>query len=262
MVNETSERPKLTAKGERIRARIVEEAAALIHERGVVATTLEDVKVAAEVSGSQLYHYFPDKDELVQAVIDYHADAIVSRNRQALGSANGVEAWQKMVITAAKRTKAKGGCALGSLVGQLAESDPEARALIASGFDQWAAAISDGLRSLHAEGKLPSDDRPGRSRHYPARRARRRASTRPGATEHPPVRNRSQYPPRAHHQQISPGAAREPSICGPAGGSRHGRRSQVGGIGLLAQDSGRSSGDDRPEFTAVIERLGAAPSVR
>ena len=157
MVNETSERPKLTAKGARTRARIVEEAAALIHERGVAATTLEDVKVAAEVSGSQMYHYFPDKDELVQAVIDYHADGIVSRNRQALGSANGVEVWRKMVITAAKRTKAKGGCALGSLVGQLAESDPEARALIASGFDQWAAAISDGLRSLHAEGKLPSD---------------------------------------------------------------------------------------------------------
>jgi TetR/AcrR family transcriptional repressor of nem operon len=157
MVNETRDRPRLTAKGERVRARIVEEAAALIHERGVVGTTLDDVKVAAEVSGSQLYHYFPDKDDLVQAVIDYQADTIVSRNRQALGSANGVETWRKMVITAARRTKAKGGCQLGSLVGQLAESDPEARALIATGFEQWAAAISDGLRSLHADGKLPSD---------------------------------------------------------------------------------------------------------
>ena len=155
MASETSDRPKLTAKGARTRARIVEEAAVLIHERGVAGTTLEDVKAAAEVSGSQMYHYFPDKDDLVQAVIDYNADGIVSRNRQALGGANGVEAWRKMVITAAKRTKAKGGCALGSLVGQLAESDPEARALIASGFDQWAAAIGDGLRSLHAEGKLP-----------------------------------------------------------------------------------------------------------
>jgi len=155
MASETSDRPKLTAKGARTRARIVEEAAALIHERGVAGTTLEDVKAAAEVSGSQMYHYFPDKDDLVQAVIGHNADGIVSRNRQALGGANGVEAWRKMVIAAAKRTKAKGGCALGSLVGQLAESDPEARALIASGFDQWAAAIGDGLRSLHAEGKLP-----------------------------------------------------------------------------------------------------------
>src|SRR5271155_5288585 len=156
MAEETSDRPRLTPKGARTRARIVKEAAALIHERGVPGPPLEDVKVAAEVSGSQMYHYFPDKNELVQAVIDYQAESIVNRQRHALSSANGVEAWRNMVITAAKRTKAKGGCQLGSLVGQLAESDPEARTLIAAGFDQWAAAISDGLRSGHADGKLPS----------------------------------------------------------------------------------------------------------
>ena len=156
MVNETRDPSRLTPKGARTRARIVEEAAALIHERGVASTTLEDVKVAAEVSGSQMYHYFPDKNELVQAVIDYQADAIVSNQGQLLRSANGVEAWRKMVIAEAKRTKAKGGCPLGSLGGQLAECDPEARVLIAAGFDQWAAAIGDGLRSLHADGKLPS----------------------------------------------------------------------------------------------------------
>jgi TetR/AcrR family transcriptional regulator, transcriptional repressor for nem operon len=157
MDNETSDRPRLTPKGERTRARIVEEAAALIHERGVAATTLEDVRAAAEVSGSQMSHYFPGKNDLVQAVIDYQADTIVNRNRHALSSTNGVEDWRKMVITAAKRTKAKGGCQLGSLVSQLAECDPEARTLIAAGFDQWAAAIGDGLRSLHADGKLRSD---------------------------------------------------------------------------------------------------------
>jgi AcrR family transcriptional regulator len=161
MANKTRDRPRLTPKGERVRARIVEAAAALIHERGVAATTLEDVKAAADVSGSQLYHYFPDKNDLVQAVIDYQADTIVKHNRQALGSPKGVEAWRKMVVTGVRSTQGKGGCALGSLGGQLAESDPEARALIAAGFDQWAAAISDGLQSLHADGKLRSDIDPG-----------------------------------------------------------------------------------------------------
>ena len=157
MVNESTDRPKLTPKGERTRARIVEEAAALIHERGVAGTTLGDVQVAAEVSGSQMYHYFADKDELVQAVIEYQAEAIVGRQRHALERGNGVEAWRKMVISAARRTHAKGGCQLGSLVGQLAETDPEARTLLAAGFEQWAAALADELRSLHADGKLPSD---------------------------------------------------------------------------------------------------------
>jgi AcrR family transcriptional regulator len=156
MVNETSSRPRLTRKGERTRARIVEEAAGLIHERGVAGATLDDVKAAAEVSGSQLYHYFPDKNDLVQAVIDYQADAIVSNQRHAdLGSAEGVEAWRDMVISAAERAEAKGGCPLGSLAGQLAESDPEARSLIAAGFERWAAEISEGLRSLQADGRVP-----------------------------------------------------------------------------------------------------------
>src|SRR5450755_3712520 len=90
MVNETSGRPRLTAKGERTRARIVEEAARLIHERGVTGTTLDDVKAAAEVSGSQLYHYFADKEELVQAVIDYQTSTIVDNQRHAnLGTVKG-----------------------------------------------------------------------------------------------------------------------------------------------------------------------------
>lgn len=157
MDEETAGRPRLTAKGARTRARIVEAAAALIHDHGVAATTLEDVKAAADVSGSQLYHYFPDKNDLVQAVIDHQADTLVKQNRQALGSPKGVEAWRNMLVTGVRHKHGKGGCPLGSLSGQLAENDPEARALIAAGFDQWEAAISDGLRSLHADGKLPSD---------------------------------------------------------------------------------------------------------
>ena len=112
MVNETTDRPRLTPKGARTRARIVEAAAALIHEHGVASTTLEEVKVAAEVSGSQMYHYFPDKDELVQAVIDYQAETIVHHQGRVLRSANGVEAWRNFVIAAAKHTKAKGAAHL------------------------------------------------------------------------------------------------------------------------------------------------------
>src|ERR1035437_2552436 len=161
MINDTSDRPRLTPKGERTRARIVEEAARLIHERGVAGTTLDDVKPAAEVSGSQLYNDFPDKEELVQAAIDYQADTIVNNQQHAnLGTVKGLRAWRNMVMAAAKSTKTKGGCPLGSLGGQLAESDPEARALIAAGFERWSTAISNGLQALHADGQLPSDINP------------------------------------------------------------------------------------------------------
>ena len=151
----TRERPRLTPKGERTRAKIIDAAARLIHERSVAGTTLDDIRASADVSGSQLQHYFAGKDELVQAVIGHQAYAIAANQRQAdLGGAGGLQAWRDMVITTARNAAGRGGCPLGSLGGQLAESDPQARALIATGFEQWSAAISDGLRALHAAGHL------------------------------------------------------------------------------------------------------------
>jgi TetR/AcrR family transcriptional regulator, transcriptional repressor for nem operon len=157
MASDVRDRPRLTPKGERVRTRIVEAAARLIHQRGVAGTTLDDVKAAAEVSGSQLYHYFPDKNDLVQAVIDHQAGNIAGHRRQAdLGSPEGLRAWRDMVITQAQSGNGQGGCPLGSLAGQLAETDPNARALIAAGFQQWSAAIGDGLQRLQATGRLPA----------------------------------------------------------------------------------------------------------
>ena len=157
MTSDARNQPRLTPKGERTRARIVEASARLMHERSVAGTTLEDVKAAAQVSGSQLYHYFPDKDDLVQAVIDHQAHVIAGNQRQAdIGSPDGLRAWRDTVIAQAKSSNGKGGCPLGSLAGQLAETDPRARALIAAGFEQWSAVISDGMRRLQAAGRLPA----------------------------------------------------------------------------------------------------------
>jgi hypothetical protein len=57
-----------------------------------------------------MYHCFPNKDALVQAVISYHADVIADNQRQAnLGSAGGLRAWRDMVIAQARSGEGKGG---------------------------------------------------------------------------------------------------------------------------------------------------------
>jgi TetR/AcrR family transcriptional regulator, transcriptional repressor for nem operon len=156
MPDDAKHRPRLTPKGERTRARIVAAAARLIYAQGVADTTLDDVRAAAEVSGSQLSHYFAGKDELVRAVIDQQAGVIVDNTEQAsLATIEGMWAWRNMVVAAARSTEGKGGCPLGSLGSQLAETHPQARTLIAAGFEQWSAVITDGLRGLQAAGHLP-----------------------------------------------------------------------------------------------------------
>jgi TetR/AcrR family transcriptional repressor of nem operon len=157
VTDDVQRRARLTPKGERTRARIVDAAAGLIYERGVAGTTLEDIRAAAEVSGSQLSHYFAGKDELVQAVIDHQAGVIVgSTERAGLATSEGLRAWRDLVVAAARSTDGRGGCPLGSLGSQLAETDPQARDLIAGGFERWSAVIADGLRALPAAGHLPA----------------------------------------------------------------------------------------------------------
>jgi TetR/AcrR family transcriptional regulator, transcriptional repressor for nem operon len=146
---------------ERTRIRIVNAAAELIYERGVTATTLEDVKAAAAVSSSQLYHYFANKEALIQEVIDRQADTLVAATEHAeLGTIDGLKAWRELVLTHADHTRGMGGCPLGSVGGQLAESDPDARARLAAGFGRWSTAIRDGLRELHTTGHLAPDINP------------------------------------------------------------------------------------------------------
>jgi AcrR family transcriptional regulator len=75
-----------TRKGRATRARIAAAAAAEIVERGVARTSLEEVKQAAGVSSSQLYHYFADKHALVLAVIDHQTQAILDGQQPLLSS--------------------------------------------------------------------------------------------------------------------------------------------------------------------------------
>jgi AcrR family transcriptional regulator len=46
-------------------------------ERGAAGTSLEDVHAAAEVSPSQIYHYFKDKRSLVKAVIAVQVTQVI-----------------------------------------------------------------------------------------------------------------------------------------------------------------------------------------
>jgi TetR/AcrR family transcriptional repressor of nem operon len=152
---------RLTRKGHETRQRIVSAAADLIFEQGVAHTTIEDVRAAADVSSSQLYHYFDDKPALVRAVIEHQADAIVDGQRTFdLSNLDGLRAWRDWVIDHQRKLNCGGGCPIGSLGSELAETDPEARAQVAEGFQRWEATIQSGLREMHARGRLTPDTDP------------------------------------------------------------------------------------------------------
>jgi TetR/AcrR family transcriptional repressor of nem operon len=165
MVEETIDpEPHMTAKGRATRARIIAVAAELMFERGVVGTSIEDVRKAAGVSGSQMTHYFTDKQSLVRAVIAWQADSVIELHRQpALGHLDSFDAfrlWAQLHVERQRETDCEGGCRFGSLAGELAESDPQTRADLAAGFERWEALFQDGLRAMQDRGELRPDADP------------------------------------------------------------------------------------------------------
>lgn len=157
----SSDRPRLTRKGAATRARIVDAAAELIYQQGVAGTTIEEVREGAQVSSSQLYHYFEDKPALVRAVIERQADMAIGTQEQFdLSSLEGLRQWRDFVVGHARDTDGRGGCPVGSLGPQLAETEPEARMMLAVSFKRWEAGIMAGFLRMHALGRITAEADP------------------------------------------------------------------------------------------------------
>jgi AcrR family transcriptional regulator len=157
--NGAGDQRRLTRRGQQTRERIVSAAAELVFERGVAETTLEDIRAAAGVSGSQVYHYFADKQALVRAVIDHQAEAVLDAqgaHLDHLDTVAGLRAWRDLLVEHQRTLECRGGCPLGTLGAELAEIDDVARMAVARGFGRWEARIRDGLRAMHARGDLPA----------------------------------------------------------------------------------------------------------
>ncbi|MFZ4893002.1 TetR/AcrR family transcriptional regulator [Plantibacter sp. Mn2098] len=189
-MNETTDRVAgLTAKGRATRERIVEAAAELMHAEGFQGATNEEVRAAAAISGSQLGHYFPDKESLVRAVIAHRADQVVVIGRAPVSPGEGgtvaagargapgvpgapgdglalldsisrLRQWADFYLE--REEVCLTGCRFGSLASDVLKSDLDVRDDISTGFSRWADVFRDGLAAMRDRGELRADAEPER----------------------------------------------------------------------------------------------------
>jgi len=162
-MTQIADRPQtLTPKGRATRQKIVEAAAALIYARGVAGTNNELVRQQAEVSGSQLSHYFPDKESLVRAVIAWRVDTMIGLHqipaRGEVDSFAALGAWADFYID--RDDVCAGGCSFGSLSSEIMKSDLGVHDEIAAGFERWKNLFERGLTAMRARGDLRRDADP------------------------------------------------------------------------------------------------------
>lgn len=145
-----------TAKGEHTRQRILEAADRLIGRRGMTRVTLEDVRAEANVSSSQIYHYFADKQALISAVID-HRDSVSEADESMVGSfesADAMQSWVQGLVEGQRQSQVAGGCPFVTLGSGLMDLDVDTRTQIARIFRRCEDGIRAGYRTRHANNEL------------------------------------------------------------------------------------------------------------
>ncbi len=154
----------LTAKGRATRERILQSAAEVILVDGISGLNLKKVREAASVSGSQLTHYFVDKQALIRAVIGRQTEVVLDFHRQPkldrLSTFDDYEEWIAANLRYLQRIGYVGTPTYHTLAGQLVKSDEATRKTLAAGYWQWIELIEQSIQRMKDRGVLVTKAQP------------------------------------------------------------------------------------------------------
>jgi TetR/AcrR family transcriptional regulator, transcriptional repressor for nem operon len=148
-----------TSKGQRSKSLITETAARLMHEKGIDATSLDDVLAASRTGKSQAYHYFSGKEDLVAAVLEFQFSRVMAAQPVLHDeTCTDLGRWRQEVL-AANESGGFAGCPLGAFAGQL-DGSTSLEALYTDLFARWQAALAALVDRARSAGRLPPSTSP------------------------------------------------------------------------------------------------------
>ena len=150
-----------TRRGKDTKGRIVELAAALMYERGVNATSIDDILAASGTGKSQFYHYFSGKEELVADVLRHQLGLVLDEQSLfSLDTWEGIAAWFQAMADMQQNQRGYRGCPLGSIAGEVLDRSDLLRGRAAEAFTRWESFLADGLGAMQTTGLLRGDADP------------------------------------------------------------------------------------------------------
>ncbi|MCA8962100.1 MAG: TetR/AcrR family transcriptional regulator, partial [Planctomycetes bacterium] len=145
---------------ESARRRLLDAAFELFHDRGVSATSVDEILTRSETGKSQFYHYFGSKDGLIQAVVEDFQAKLVSGGlpgTRPLESIDDLEGWFDDFLGYQRDTGCARFCPMATIASGLLPEQEPIRALIADGFGRARGHLEALFAKLAEDGTLPAD---------------------------------------------------------------------------------------------------------
>jgi len=143
------------------RALLIRRGTEMLTERGVSATSLDEILKSINVPKGSFYHYFASKDAFVAATLDAYAEYFAGKlNRHFLDETLAPLARLSAFVDDACRGVERHGYTRGCLVGNLGQEavslDESLRARLEEIFRDWESRLSKCLSAAILAGELPS----------------------------------------------------------------------------------------------------------
>ncbi|MFN2099696.1 TetR/AcrR family transcriptional regulator [Altererythrobacter sp. MF3-039] len=142
------------------RDRIVMTALELFYVKGYQSTSISDILSRSQVHSGSLYHFFPGKQDLLVAVLEFYRDGI-QENLLDLAWVGVDDPIEKIFAllngyrTGLLMSDFAHGCPIGNLALEISEPDPRIRELLQVNFDNWIDAVERCL--FEAREQIPAD---------------------------------------------------------------------------------------------------------
>lgn len=140
-----------------------------MHERGFRGVSMDDVAAAAGVKKANLFHYYPSKNELGLAVLDYAAESLQQKilgQFEGLSGAGPVRAVEKIFdesIRGMTQNRCCKGCLVGNLAQELSDHNEKFRRRIAGHFEFWTSQLAAMFSKKKAAGEFGKEFKPRES---------------------------------------------------------------------------------------------------
>jgi len=132
----------------------------LFYVKGYNSTSISDILSRSQVHSGSLYHFFPGKQDVLVAVLEFYRDGI-RENLLDIAWAGVADPIDKIFAllngyrTGLVASDFQHGCPIGNLALEISEPDPRIRELLDINFRNWVRAVEECLDE--AAERLPRD---------------------------------------------------------------------------------------------------------
>lgn len=144
------------------RARIIEEGARLIHEKGFSNTGLQEILRASGVPKGSFYFYFKSKEDFGLAVIDYFLQFMAARmdshlSDESLSHVGRLKSFFHEMMGFFRQEGYSRGCLIGNMAQELADLSDSLREKLKESLDGMETAIARCLQAAQDAGEVAAD---------------------------------------------------------------------------------------------------------